>query len=387
MQSTTLNYPFILEVNGVQYEGLLNGSVTNSFENLSSEFSCDVSMPQNKTFPIKRGDKCRILIWGTSVLDGYINKIDTSLSADSHTITISGRDKTGDIIDNTLPANLNFNTPISLSDLSKKILDFYGIQDIKVIVKASNVNVFSSSETVSVEAGESAFDFLEKYAKKRQVMLSTDGSGNIVYTRAETEVVTDFININDGVNQGNVLNVEMCVDDSQRFNKYVLLSQTNSSSGNDEDDTVQPPVEQETYTTATSIDDEIRSTRVHYFVSDTTLQDQQSRQDRVDWEKNIKKANGFSYSITVQGFKNGKGSIWRPNTLITVNDEINSIYANLLIISVQFNVSLDSGTTTRLNLTTPDAFKILAEPKTKADSKSKKIATDYQLDITKGISF
>ena len=113
------NYPFILEVNGSQYEGLLNGNVSNSFESLSGDFSCDVSMPQDKTFPIKRGDKCRVLIHNIPVLDGYVNKINTNLSADGHTITISGRDKTCDIIDNTLPAKLNINTPISLNEIFK----------------------------------------------------------------------------------------------------------------------------------------------------------------------------------------------------------------------------------------------------------------------------
>jgi prophage tail gpP-like protein len=143
----------------------------------------------------------------------------------------------------------------------------------------------------------------------------------------------------------------------------------------------QPTVQEETYTTATSIDDEVRNTRVYYFVSDTTLQDQQSRQDRVDWEKNIRKANGFSYTLTIQGFRNSKKQIWRPNMLVTVNDKSNDVYADLLVLSVQFNMGLDSGTHTRLTLTTPEAFKVKTEKKTKADKKSKKIAEKYQKPI------
>ena len=380
IDSTTI--AFTLETNGIQYEGLISGSITNSFENLSGEFTCDVSYPQNKIFPIKRGDACRILIYNTPVLTGYVNKIDTSLSADSHTITISGRDKTCDIIDNTLPAKFSINTPISIIDITKKILSLYGITEMDVKVEVQGVSIFSANEIVAAEVGEMASDFLEKYAKKRQLILSTDGAGNIIYTRAENVIISDFININTGINQGNVLSAEMSVDDSKRFGKYILISQSNASGNGAIDDSEQSSVEEETYTTATSIDDEIRSARIFNFISDTTLQDQKSRQDRADWEKNVRKANGFIYSLTIQGFKNSKGVIWRPNMLININDNVNSIYADLLILSVQFNLSLDGGTQTKLTLTTPDAFVVKTTKKTKADAKSKKIANDYITNLS-----
>ena len=252
--------------------------------------------------------------------------------------------------------------------------------DVKVEVQG--VSIFSANEIVAAEVGEMASDFLEKYAKKRQLILSTDGAGNIIYTRAENVIISDFININTGINQGNVLSAEMSVDDSKRFGKYILISQSNASGNGAIDDSEQSSVEEETYTTATSIDDEIRSARIFNFISDTTLQDQKSRQDRADWEKNVRKANGFIYSLTIQGFKNSKGVIWRPNMLININDNVNSIYADLLILSVQFNLSLDGGTQTKLTLTTPDAFVVKTTKKTKADAKSKKIANDYITNLS-----
>jgi prophage tail gpP-like protein len=373
--------PFILEVKGVQYQGLLNGSASISMESLSNEFTCDVSYPQSGTFPIKRGDECRILIYGNAIITGFVNKIDTHFDYQSHSISISGRDKTCDVIDNTLPAKLNFSTPISIIDITKKVLSLYGLNNINVTVEVDNLSIFSANDVIAAEVGETVFDFLEKYAKKRQVILTTDGSGNIVYTRAHDDVVRDFININVNANKNGVLSVDMSVDDSKRFNKYILISQTNSSASGvvtDFNQLKQPPVESETYTTATSTDSEIRVVRIFNFISDTTHEDQQSRQDRADWEKNVRKANGFSYSLIMQGFKNTNGEIWRPNMLLNVNDSVNDVYANLLILSTEFIMDLDGGTKTKLVLTTPDAFKVQTQKKTKKDKKSKKIADDYQ---------
>ena len=377
---------FTLEVNGIQYQGLLSASATTSLEQLSGEFKCDVTMPQNGTFPIKRGNECRILIYGTPIITGFINKIDMHLDANSHTISVCGRDKTCDIIDNTLPPVVTFNTPISIIDLTKKVLNIYGITNINVSTDIEDLDIFNASEKVAAEVGESAFDFLEKYAKKRQVILSTDGNGNILYTRAQAIIVSDFINVNQGINKGNVLSIDMSVDDSKRFYKYILSSQdknggtaviTNYNQLHD-----QPTSQAETYATATAIDDEIRNTRTHNFLSDTTYVDQKARQDRAEWEKNVRRANGFTYEISVQGFKNIKGEVWRPNMLLNINDTINDVYADLLILSTEFTLNLDGGTQTKLTLTTPDAFQVILQKKTKKDKKAKKLADKFNLDVT-----
>jgi prophage tail gpP-like protein len=289
------------------------------------------------------------------------------------------------VIDNTLPPVLGFNPPISIVTLTQKVLKYFGITNIEVSTQVDDLAPFAQGEIVAAEVGESAFDFLEKYAKKRQVILSTDGDGNIVYVRAEEDIVSDFLTFNENANKCNILTADMSVDDSKRFYKYVLSSQSNASSQGiitDWSQSIQPPVQEETYTTATAIDDEIRTTRVFNFVSDTTLKDQKARQDRVEWEKNVRKANGFSYTIVVQDFVTSHGEIWRPNQLVNINDTVNDVYADLLVLTTEFSVDLNGGARTKLVMTTPDAFKILTEKKTKKDKKDKKLANTFVTDYS-----
>jgi prophage tail gpP-like protein len=399
--------PLTIEINGNQYVGIKRGSVYLSMENLSNEFSVEISKPANVSgIPFHRGDECKVLIYGKVVLTGFINRVEAFIDNTAHVITIYGRDKTSDIVDNTLPAKISFSAPISLSDITKKVISLYGISDIDVIVDIEeSLPIFSKNEMVAAEMGERCFDFLEKYAKKRQVLLTTDGQGNIVYTRAKDVIIDDFINVNEGINKGNVLSIQMNLDDSHRYYKYVVVSQTNASGTalteenepTEEENMMpeneletfrsqnftQPLVTKETYLTSEAIDDEIRTTREYHFVSDTSLQTQDELNNRAIWEANMRRANGFDYTIVVQGFKNSKGFIWQPNMQININDNINDVQGEFLILSLEFSVEFNSGTRTVLHLVTPECYKMKIYKKEKAKKKQTKKADSYQSTSTK----
>ena len=380
--------PIVLQVNGSQYSGLKSGKVTCSMETMCGEFDVEVSKPIGNDFPIKKGDNCVILIYGTPVITGFVDKLATHIESNSHTINIHGRDATCDLVDNTMPPKISFSAPTTLQSITQKVLDVFGITGMDIVIgdNVQNLEPFAANEMVASEIGETAFDFLEKYAKKKQVILNTDGLGNVLYTQASDLIVDDYININTDLQKGTVISVDMTLDDEKRFNKYTLVSQTNSAGGAglvdsyDQQYSVAPAPSVETFTTAVATDDEIRTTRQHTFHGDSSIQDQATRQNRVNWEMNIRKANGFEYSLVVQGFYDANNNVWRPNMQINVTDNMNDVAADLLILSTTFELSVDGGTKTTLKLTTPDAFKVLTDPKTKKDKKAKKKGDEYLVD-------
>lgn len=396
----TIDQKILVLCDGITYEGIKSANISRSMEDASGNFSLEVSKPEDKPFPLKKGSKVTILIYNVPFITGYVEKIRSQKDISNHTITIEGRDKTCDMIDSTLPAKLSISTPISLVDITKKILTSFNITDVNVIVEADDVDNFTSNEMVGAELGETGFDFLEKYAKKRQVILTTNGKGDIVYTRSQDTYVKDFINIDFGFNKGYVLSASAEFDDSKRFNKYIISAQTNATApaakksliganspsdeeqlflneeeGEDEegdDAQDQPPPEKETYVTAEYVDDEVRNTRVHHFLSDTTSTTQKALKARAQWEANIRKANSFTYTLTVFDFRNSKNEVWKPNMLIDVTDSAEDIATSLLILSVNFTADYSGGCKTELKLVPPEAFKLLTEKKTKKDKKQNK---------------
>ena len=191
----------VLEVNGTPYEGFTEINVKNSIEDFSGDFSFKATIEGIKFLPFKGNEPCRVLIDDIPLITGYIESVDYSYDTNSHEVEISGRDKTADIIDSSIVGNIELNSP-SLETIVKAVLSGLNL-DITIINQAGDIEP-EKDELVSAEVGENAFDFIEKYARKRGVLLSTNGDGNIVFTRASTEIL-DGVLINK-VNNDKIVN-------------------------------------------------------------------------------------------------------------------------------------------------------------------------------------
>lgn len=376
--------PITLEVNGIPFTGFVDPiSASCSVENLCGTFSFTTTQPKgngflgDNTFPIKKGDKCRVLINNISIVNGFVEEITVQYDAHNHTVSLEGRDKTCDIVDSTLDGKITFHAPLDLVSITKQVLDYLGINDIEV---AANLEIkpFSQGEIISSEVGQTAFEFIEYYAKKRHVLMTTDGNGNILFTQSGTQQLqTVLANSERILSKPIIKSASVNLSDTRKFYKYVAYAQTNSAGMQIVNDFNQLPVDQEvSMISKPAYDTDIkRTSRVYNFMSDTSHLDQQDLDTRAVWEANVRTANGFKYGVTVQGFIAPQDNlIWRPNQLVTVVDDLCNVNSVLLVSSVKYSYSMDSGSETSLELVNKDAFttKILdKETKTKTEKTHK----------------
>lgn len=371
MQQTTA--PLAVEVNGVQYIGFTNASISTSMLNITGEFNLTATALNKANYPIKRGDKCKILLHQEPIITGFVNIITPSVDTQSHTISIDGRDKTCDIDDSTLSGDIVLNAPISLIDITKKVLNELGITDIQVKCDI-DLKPFQEGELVNCEIGDTAFSFLSKYARKRQVLLTTDGLGNVLYARTGASSIKTMKTVlckNEGLQfQPNILSSSASYDDSKRFYKYIIHAQCNTSNAGNIDDFGDMPPDKETYITASVIDDQVRKTRIYNFMSDVAYINNSDLQDRVNWQANNRKYEAFRYTASLQGFLAAQDNIiWRPNVLVNVLDDSTGIFDTLLISSVKFDYSV-AGSTTTLEMISRDTFSLEpVSPSTKDKAK------------------
>ncbi|MCK4758546.1 MAG: hypothetical protein KAT69_00780, partial [Candidatus Aminicenantes bacterium] len=87
-----------LLVNGKPYTDFIDISLHISIESLANDFSFTASAV--KAFPpFKQGDPVVINVDGEKKLTGHIGEISGSDQEGGHTVTYTGRDKTGDLVD------------------------------------------------------------------------------------------------------------------------------------------------------------------------------------------------------------------------------------------------------------------------------------------------
>lgn len=368
--------PFTIIIDGVTYDKFTSYKISRHIYSMSGSFQLIGSFQDFETFPIKVGDTIKILIHNEPFLNGFIESL--SANTDDSIVTISGRDKTADVIDSSIITQVNYQNNISLKNVIQRLLEANSIKGIDVIDNAKPDN-FTEEEVVEGEIGESLFTLINRYASKRQVLISTDGNGNLTIERGADEgkayvsslirrqreldpAINRVANVsisgkgNKSTRENNILSSSMTYSHSKRFNKYIVKAQENANAITSILKKINP--EKSTNLTGEVIDNEIRESRALVILEDTSSTGK-TVQDRALWEANLRKTKGFSYNCKVQGFKPQKDDeLWKPNRLINVEDVKRNVNSRLLINKVSFSYDEENGSITELDLTYVDSFKL-----------------------------
>lgn len=368
MIDTRQRNSIVIEVDGQRYTGWTHASVKKSIENLCGSFSFISTASKEFPFPVKQGQNCRIFVNDILFLTGWIEKIRVKLSKDSHTITVSGRDRTNDVVDSQM-SHIDFNSNSTLKKMTEAVLKELNLNGIKVIDRF-NLSKFDDIETDAL--GMTGFNFLERYAKKKQVLLTTNGDGDIVFERASTKKLKTILTT-DPMSDSRIFSSDVIYDDSKRFNEYKAVCQENSAGLAFL--TKLGLAKLGTNVHGEVFDLEIRTSRKYVFQPEDNG-DTNSNIDRAIWEANFRSSQSMIYRTTVFGFQpfNDEG-IWETNTLVKVKDDlmnINDTNSTLLITEVGYTQDNDNGSFTHLKLMNRLAFTtIVSKP-----SKDKKDYTE-----------
>lgn len=352
-----------IEVNGVAYENFTTSTVRIALDSISGSFDFSAVSTEGRALPFSNGDACKIIVDGSQVLNGYIEKISYSYSANEHSISISGRDKTADLIDSTTNG-IKLSPPLSLVQVIQAALDDIGATDISVSEETPTDDFNKAEEKISASVAENAFEFCEKLARKRQVLLTRDGNGGINITQGSGvdsgAAVQNMIDSIDDSN--NIISGSISYDLTERFSRYIVKSQLNPVALNFAG--VTPAKEIVSQENKPVVDETMRAGRQLVIKAENSSSSEQAKL-RAEWSANIRKARGRVYSCTVSGFTNSVGNVYAPNQLIQVSDEFCEINAKMLLNSVEFSFDITAGSIASLEFVDSNAYTLeLTEPKT-----------------------
>lgn len=361
-----------IRVDGVEYTRFVATTATLRMDAVADTFSFEAASKEGVPLPFKGGEACVILVDGEQVIEGYIEIVSVSGAKDDHTILIDGRDKTGDLLDSSVGALSDIRAPISLKRICEIVIRHLLGEDataedlaksIKVIDDVEPALFETAEDLAAPEPGLNAFEFLEEYARKRQVFLSSNSDGNLLITQG-AGVKTDGIlqnRISDLTN--NVMSYSVTYDTTGRFNVYRMASQANPASGFLASLNLSPAnlVDQ----SSEILDKVVRRGRQLTLIAEHPS-GKDAGKSRAEWERDIRRARGTVYSATVDGYRDHTGALWTPNTIVRVFDEYAGLDTPMLISSVQYAIEPGTGRTTTISLVEEDAYTLkLEEPEEK----------------------
>lgn len=331
-----------LLVNGRVYGGWKTARVTRGIESISGGFELSVSERWEAgaaPWPIYEGDECTLSLAGQRVITGYVDKRSVSYGAGEHSLSVSGRDKAGALVDCSYegPPWEWLRTPVL-----KVVQDVAAQQTISVSL-APGLTPGSPPAKVSADPGDSCHNVIEKLCRKAGILAVSDGAGAVVlmrpgFARASTALVEGE----------NILSASADFDGSSRFRRYVVLGQHQATDDWFGNGTAGVRGEASDATVT-------RASRVLVVRPEGNVTVESARR-RAEWEATVRAARGDSVSVTVQGWTQADNTLWPVNALVSVRAPYLGVQGDMLISQVVYSVGED-GTKTALTLRRPDAFK------------------------------
>lgn len=343
-----------LSANGLNYSGWSGVSVIRSIETIAGAY--DLECTENVdgkavNWPIRPDDAVKIRIYGQDLIDGFVDSATLGIDAASHTIRVSGRDKTGDLVDCAAINKPGQWRNITIENLCAALCAPFGIEVVLEAVTSPAIPVFK------VEPGETVFKAIDRACRLVGV-LPIQARGALVLTHVGKSKAVDAL-----VYGHNILAGDADFDHSDRFSDYTITGQ---QAGSDK-----VSAKQAAHVTASVRDDGVKRHRPYLKAANGQVTIIQA-QRQAEWERQVRVARSMTMSVMVAGWRQSNGALWDINLLVAVDAPTLGANGDELLISAVEYTYDDGGEVTRMDLRRPDSFLPDPDDERKAQDKEAK---------------
>ncbi len=364
---------FEIRVNGQPFKLWETAVVTRSIDTNAGAFRfTNSSTVPGSPYPVKAGDFVEILIESQRKITGFVDQIAGTHDVGTHTITVSGRDYTSDLIDSSVPdAGKVSDGPITLKALCEKVIQSLGLV-LKVEVQVDDLEEFTSEDLQAAGSGTGCMDYLVSFARKRQVYLVPSGDGKLLIFRPQlSDKATSPLLHKVNGKTNNVVAYSVLRSQQNRFNRYLCRSQDNFGFSLDADYSGDGTDRKSEVT-----DSQIRASRYIEIQAEESMNDSECK-ERAAEEANIRRAYGLEYSASVAGTTQADGTLWDFGQFVDIDDDSAEINGTFLIKTVEYAIDIQQGSKTKLVCVPPDAYQVEAEPSAQ-DARKSSTGTSFQ---------
>ena len=333
--------------NGMLVRGWKSVNVGLSLSTICNGFSLSQFVADEQDSPVLfPGDEVRIEVDGELLVDGFVDSLSSSFSPGEHSIEVSGREKTCDLVDCSLE---DFGRSWKNKTVAQIVGDVCGLFGLKFF--SNGVNAPGSVTKFCPDPGCTGADIISDACRQKDVVCTSDGCGNVSFVNDNFETVEDFLRQGD-----NVLSADVTFDNSERYSDYVVLCSSDPK----------------TKRRGKSSDGEIDRSRCLVLV-DEGYGNVDGAEKRASFEAQSRSAKSTTLNVRLSGWKRNDGKIWRPGILVDclIPAFFGDIVQTLLVNTVELSYDL-SGSFVDLELVRRDYY---TQPPAKK-GKSKKSKAD-----------
>lgn len=331
-----------LLVRGRAYTGWESMTLSRQLDAVAAQFQ--VSVADRHPFPIRPEDECTVKVAGTTVLTGFVDRIQSAGTSERREFTVAGRDRTAELVDCSAGVKPDTEGEVTeyvgatLLELARELAMPLGVE-----VRALFTDEVAAFDLFRLQPGESCWSAIERACRRRGVLAFSSGTGELLLDRPASAQAAGRI-----VEGENVLEWTTEIDHASRFSVYVTRAQI---PGSDEFSGI-PALEVQGQAT----DRGVRRFRPLLVLGEGAMSFDDA-EDRAAWEASVRAARSGRLEVLVPGWRQLTSSarVWTVNETVAVRIPTDGIRTQLLVDSVTFQRSAEK-TTTRLGLTRPDAY-------------------------------
>lgn len=327
-----------LFVGGKVFEGWEDLQFTRELNACASDFQIKMTdkwRQDKEAWRVLPGNTAHVHIGKTSMLQGYIDSVEASISAQSRGVQVKGRSKTCDLVDCSIKDLSQFTSALTLKEIAQKVVAPFNIP---VIFDADPGETFSQT---TIQPGETVFALLDRLARQRKFLIYPSPNGSLVFAKAGSKRASTQL-----VEGVNILSGKSNYDFSNRFSIYEAKGQNIGWMGEGK---------QTAAALGTATDAGITRYRP-LVINAEAVSDNGASDNRAAYEAALRKAQSLKVEIQTQGFYQKDGVLWDINQFVFVDCGFLGVRRWLITRKVTYNKSLGGGTTTTLELCLPDAF-------------------------------
>jgi prophage tail gpP-like protein len=335
-----------LLVNGVEYVGWQSVKIMRSMETAAASFEVEAFdrwEPGEEPWPIFDFDEVKVFIGPDLLIDGHVDEVNLGIDAGAHTMRVSGRDRTADLVDCSAMNRPGTFTNIKLEVLAQRLTQPFGV---KVVC---DQDTGAPIAKFALLPGEKVHEAIARGAIAKNLIVTSGLSGVLAITRSGTRRAKDAI-----VEGKNLKSGESKASSIERFSDYTVEGQ-DSGQGKAKNGMK-----------ATYHDAGVPRYRpwMGHCEQKATAEYVKAR---AEWEARARAAKARGANVVVQGWRQSNGILWQTNRLVAAHSPSLGLDEDLLIGEVTFELSSSSGMTVMLKLVRPDAYSSEEELKAAKD--------------------
>jgi len=329
----------VLSIGGVDYGGWKEASVSVAIDTICGSFDFTLAEKEpgkDRPFAFEAGAACTVKVGGETLIDGWIDAINPEIDPEGHKISITGRDRAGDLVDCSAIHNPGSWINIALETIAGELTKPFGITVTARADTAPRIKRFA------LQQGETVFEAIERLCRYRALLPISTADGNVELIAIDPSLPA-IARIEQGVNI-KAASAEHNV--AERFSQYIVKGQ---ASGDDDANG----------RAVSGVKAEASDPAVKRYRPLLVIGEEQSTigglDKRAKWEASVRAGKAQTASVTIPGWRAPDDQLWTRGTMIDLAAPWLLMSGKLLIVEVTLSISGESKAT-ELRLARPEAY-------------------------------